>query len=76
MLSGERMSVSAYGHTGFTGTSMGIDPERDLYVILLTNRVNPTRNNPRITAVRVAVTDAVVSVIDARRGSVATPESP
>ena len=73
---GERMSASAYGHTGFTGTSMGIDPERDLYVILLSNRVNPTRNNPRITAVRVAVTDAVVAVIDARRGPATNPESP
>ena len=50
--SGALMSVSAYGHTGFTGTSIGIDPERDLFVILLSNRVNPTRNNPRITAVR------------------------
>lgn len=73
---GERMSVSSYGHTGFTGTSMGIDPERNLYVILLSNRVNPTRNNPRITAVRVAVTDAVVAVIDARRGFATNPGSP
>jgi CubicO group peptidase (beta-lactamase class C family) len=64
---GQTMSASSYGHTGFTGTSIGIDPERDLFVILLSNRVNPTRNNPRITAVRAAVTDAVVSVIDARR---------
>ena len=70
---GEKMSVSSYGHTGFTGTSLGIDPERDLFVILLSNRVNPTRNNLRITAVRVAVTDAVVSVIDARRGVAANP---
>jgi CubicO group peptidase (beta-lactamase class C family) len=62
---GEKMSVSSYGHTGFTGTSIGMDPERDLFVILLSNRVNPTRNNARITAVRVSVTDAVVSVIDA-----------
>lgn len=66
--SGQRMSVSAYGHTGFTGTSIGIDPERDLFVILLSNRVNPTRDNPRITAVRVAVTDAVIAAVDARRG--------
>jgi CubicO group peptidase (beta-lactamase class C family) len=73
---GERMSVSSYGHTGFTGTSIGIDPERDLFVILLSNRVNPTRNNPRITAVRAAVTDAVVSVIDARRTTAANSEAP
>lgn len=70
---GQKMSVSSYGHTGFTGTSLGIDPERDLFVILLSNRVNPTRNNPRITAVRIAVTDAVVSVVDAQRGVAANP---
>jgi len=33
---------AAYGHTGFTGTSLWIDPEHDLYVVLLTNRVNPS----------------------------------
>ena len=35
----------SFGHTGFTGTSMWIDPERKLFVILLTNRVHPTREN-------------------------------
>lgn len=39
---GAGLSTSAYGHTGFTGTSMWIDPERDLISILLTNRVHPT----------------------------------
>jgi CubicO group peptidase (beta-lactamase class C family) len=36
------VSPSAYSHTGFTGTSLVIDPERDLYAVLLTNRVHPT----------------------------------
>ncbi|WP_396623382.1 serine hydrolase domain-containing protein [Luteitalea sp.] len=36
---GPRLSASAIGHTGFTGTSVWIDPARDLYVVLLTNRV-------------------------------------
>jgi CubicO group peptidase (beta-lactamase class C family) len=36
---GQYLSKSAFGHTGFTGTSMWIDPERDLFVIVLTNRV-------------------------------------
>ena len=40
----------SFGHTGFTGTSMWIDPERRLFVILLTNRVHPTRENNAIRA--------------------------
>ena len=40
---GHYFSPSSFGHTGFTGTSLWIDPERDLFVVLLTNRVNPTR---------------------------------
>ena len=51
----EPFSSSAYGHTGFTGTSLWIDPERDLYVVLLTNRVNPTRDGTGIGALRAAV---------------------
>lgn len=61
---GHRLSASAFGHTGFTGTSMWIDPTRDLFVILLTNRVNPTRENRKIGAVRVALADAVAGAID------------
>ena len=41
---GTLMSPTAIGHTGFTGTSLWIDWERDLYVVLLTNRVHPTRD--------------------------------
>ncbi len=41
-----QLSGRAYGHTGFTGTSIAIAPDLDLYLILLSNRVNPTRNNP------------------------------
>ena len=40
---GTKLSAHAFGHTGFTGTSIWIDPEQDLFVILLTNRVHPTR---------------------------------
>ncbi len=47
------------GHTGFTGTSLWMDLDRDLFVLLLTNRVNPTRENRRIGGVRVALADAV-----------------
>jgi CubicO group peptidase (beta-lactamase class C family) len=40
---GKYLGPRAYGHTGFTGTSMWIDPDRDLFVILLTNRVHAAR---------------------------------
>jgi beta-N-acetylhexosaminidase len=58
--SGHYFSAHSYGHTGFTGTSLWIDPEKDLFVVLLTNRVNPTRENMKIAQVRPAVHDAVL----------------
>jgi CubicO group peptidase (beta-lactamase class C family) len=60
---GRSASSRAFGHTGFTGTSIWIDPERDLFVVLLTNRVNPTRDNPRITPVRARLADAVAAAL-------------
>jgi CubicO group peptidase (beta-lactamase class C family) len=60
---GSLMSDRAFGHTGFTGTSIWIDPSADVFVLLLTNRVNPTRANMRIAAVRRAVADAVMAVV-------------
>jgi CubicO group peptidase (beta-lactamase class C family) len=55
------MSTRAVGHTGFTGTSLWIDPEQDLYVVLLTNRVHPTRKNDTIQKLRRAFHDAVAT---------------
>ena len=58
---GKYLSERAYGHTGFTGTSMWIDPDRDLFVILLTNRVHAARaRRPSkvIADVRADVSDA------------------
>ncbi len=71
---GHRMSARAFGHTGFTGTSLWMDPEAGAFVILLTNRVNPSRQNTRISQVRIALADAVMSAL----GSAAplSPESP
>ena len=57
---GTKLSATAIGHTGFTGTSLWIDWERDLYIVLLTNRVHPTRDNNQLKALRPAVHDAVV----------------
>jgi len=56
---GTRMSPRAFGHVGFTGTSLWIDPERSIYVTLLTNRVHPTPDNNAIARVRPALHDAV-----------------
>lgn len=60
---GEYFSWSSFGHTGFTGTSMWIDRERDVFVILLTNRVNPSRHNQRHNALRRQLADAVQRAI-------------
>ncbi len=57
---GTRMSPRAFGHVGFTGTSLWIDPERSVYVVLLTNRVHPSPDNNAIAAMRPAVHDAVI----------------
>jgi len=72
--SGRFAATRAFGHTGFTGTSIAIDPELDLFVIVLSNRVNPTRNNPRIGRVRSRVAEAVVRAVRARRDP--SPTSP
>lgn len=62
---GRFFSLRSFGHTGFTGTSIWADPERELFVVLLTNRVNPTRDNQKIGPLRRAVADVVQqSVID------------
>jgi CubicO group peptidase (beta-lactamase class C family) len=60
---GTKLSAAAFGHTGFTGTSIWLDPEKDLFVILLTNRVHPTRENARIVRVRPRVTDLAVDAL-------------
>ena len=61
---GSRMSPRAFGHTGYTGTSLWIDPDRGIYVVLLTNRVHPTRENDAIKRMRPAVHDAVMEDLD------------
>jgi CubicO group peptidase (beta-lactamase class C family) len=63
---GTRLSPRAFGHTGFTGTSLWIDPGQDLFVILLTNRVYPTRENTGIFAARREVADLAVGLAGPR----------
>jgi len=61
---GTLASPSTYGHTGFTGTSLWVDPERNTAIIMLTNRTYPYRSyGGNISKVRAAVADAVISSI-------------
>src|SRR5690606_8677687 len=61
---GNLFSIDSYGHTGYTGTSVWTDPTRNLFVIFLTNRVYPTRNNNKLSRVRPKLHDAVVNAIE------------
>lgn len=62
--SGSHFGPRSFGHTGFTGTSLWVDPDQELFVVLLTNRVHPTRRNSRIGPVRAAVADAIAASIE------------
>jgi CubicO group peptidase (beta-lactamase class C family) len=65
---GQRMGERAFGHTGFTGTSMWIDPERELFVIVLTNHVLPRESPPPMAIladVRADVADVATIAMDA-----------
>jgi CubicO group peptidase (beta-lactamase class C family) len=61
---GTRLGAGSFGHTGFTGTSIWLDPARDLVVVLLTNRVHPTRDNPRLGPLRGVAADRAVGVTE------------
>ncbi|GAB4137687.1 MAG: glycoside hydrolase family 3 N-terminal domain-containing protein [Planctomycetota bacterium] len=61
---GTEVPPGTFGHTGFTGTSLWCDPRDDLCVVLLTNRVHPSRVNGRHTALRRSVHDLVLSCIE------------
>jgi serine-type D-Ala-D-Ala carboxypeptidase len=76
---GTYLSASAYGHTGFTGTSLWIDPEREMFVVLLTNRVHAARaRRPAkvISDVRADLADAAaLAVTDSDQGILSMPAS-
>jgi hypothetical protein len=60
------MSERAYGHTGFTGTSIWIDPDREMFVVLLTNRVHAARaKRPAkvISDIRADLSDAATAAV-------------
>lgn len=57
--SGRRFSASSFGHLGFTGTSIWVDPTKELEVVLLSNRVHPTRRNEAIKQFRPKIHDLI-----------------
>jgi beta-glucosidase-like glycosyl hydrolase/CubicO group peptidase (beta-lactamase class C family) len=62
-IGGAHVAAGSFGHTGFTGTSLLCDPMRDLCIVLLTNRVHPTRVNDAIKGLRQRVHDCVLSAV-------------
>ena len=62
---GEHFGPRSFGHTGFTGTSMWIDPDTGIFVVLLTNRVHPTRRNSKISKLRPLLADMAYEALAA-----------
>ena len=58
---GDLMGPRTYGHTGFTGTSIALDPDTGLWVVLLTNRVCPTRENTTLVRMRSLIHNAAAA---------------
>ena len=63
---GTKMGRRAFGHTGFTGTSLWVDPDAGFYVVLLTNRVYPTRDNAKLGPVRAKLADVAFDALGRR----------
>lgn len=64
---GKRTSAQTFGHLGFTGTSVFCDPEHDLVIVLLSNRVCPSRANEKIKGFRPAFHDGIVALFDGEK---------
>ena len=60
---GGDLLIKGYGHTGFTGTSLWIDPVLDIVIVILTNRVHPTRDNYYINLLRPIAHNMILSSI-------------
>jgi CubicO group peptidase (beta-lactamase class C family) len=77
--SGKLMSATAFGHTGFTGTSIWIDPVRGVFAVVLTNRVYAPRSRrsiSRLKAIRGQVADAAVMLGDHACGEAPSRRAP
>jgi len=60
---GQYFSANSVGHLGFAGTSIWMDLDRNIIIILLTNRIHPTRTNEKIKAFRPAIHDLIMEEI-------------
>lgn len=60
---GQYFDLTSYGHTGYTGTSVWTDPTKNLFVVLLTNRVYPTRNNNKLSKFRPLIHDEIYKAV-------------
>jgi len=60
---GRHMSPETFGHLGFTGVSAWCDPQAAITIVLLTNRVHPTRGNEKIRQIRPLVHNAVMEAL-------------
>lgn len=61
---GNYFSNSSFGHTGYTGTSIWADPVRNLFVVFLTNRVYPTRENGKLSKVRPELHNTIIRCLE------------
>ena len=61
--SGHRLSPAAVGHLGFTGTSIWIEPESEVAISILTNRVHPRRDNQKIREFRPRIHDLIMDAL-------------
>ena len=67
------LSAGSVGHTGFTGTSIWMDPTRGVVIVVLANRVHPTRANTRFAGVRRGVGDRVLTALVPQLQATAAP---
>jgi len=60
------LSPDGYGHTGFTGTCVWVDPKHDLVYVFLSNRVYPTRENPKLSRMNIRgnIQDALIKALE------------
>ncbi|MDR0559899.1 MAG: serine hydrolase [Prevotellaceae bacterium] len=66
---GKDVSLQSYGHTGFTGTMIWIDPERELVFVFLSNRVHPSAENKKLTALetKTEILSKFITAIDKKK---------
>jgi CubicO group peptidase (beta-lactamase class C family) len=73
----DEASLQSYGHTGFTGTMVWIDPERDLIFVFLSNRINPSTDNKKLSQLgtRSEIFAKLIKAIDGKNQSLNSNQS-